>query len=100
MQIFQKIKIDYQYFVKDTPGLRFVNHYERSKTSKKLWLRIVEISLGIVFVIISILFGLTPILPGFVFFLFALILFASNSKFVALQLDKFELWLRKKFHKH
>lgn len=97
--MWKKLKKNYLHFIKDQPGQRFINRHNHSKIGKKVWVSAIEIFFAIIFICISILFGLTPLLPGFIFFILAILLLANNSKYVALFADKVELFIRKKLTK-
>ena len=95
----QKLKSEYREVKKDTPGRRFLDHYERSRRREGDRGRTLRtwgyVGVGSVLLICGFALSLPPGVPGFLLWIPGLSLIASRSKRIAMLMDRLEIWARK-----
>jgi hypothetical protein len=89
----EKLKSDYRRFVGARAGERFCVHYRHTQAGKTTVASIARVTVGILLVAGGVVLWVLPG-PGWLLILFALAIFAGESKGLARGLDRFELAAR------
>lgn len=100
-RMFKKLKQTFSDLAKGTPGKRFTDHHERhrqSESGKKAgWKTAAYVVVGLIMLFAGLLLSLPPGVPGFLLWIPALGLLAARFRFLAVFLDKAELFCRRIF---
>ena len=98
MTLKQRLKHEWQMFVKSPPGRRFIDRYHRRRRHHPTSVgRALSIFLGVVFLIAGIVMLFVPG-PGVVALVIGLALLAEQSQLIARFLDWLELKIRPAAH--
>ena len=91
----ERIRKEWRTFAAEPPGLRFERHYERQREAEGGLLgRITWIVAGIFFLLAGFVMLFTPG-PGLLAMGFGFTCFARESRRVARQCDRTEMWIRR-----
>jgi hypothetical protein len=94
MSVLARFEHEWRRFRDDTPGERFANHRDHVRDRPRK-ATIARTAIGVILVLIGFVLLFIPG-PGLLFLLFGLALVATQSTWLAVRLDRAELWLRRK----
>jgi Putative transmembrane protein (PGPGW) len=91
-----KLRDQWREFRNDAPGTRFARRYQRHGKVRTWW----QIALRLIGAIVAMLAGLVMLItpgPGLLLLVIGAGLLAEESILVARTLDRFEVWIRRRF---
>lgn len=94
-----KFRSEINTFLQDPPGERFIRLHERWKVSPSAgevaWKRAGYIGVALLLLLVGLLLSLPPGSPGFLLWFPGLIMLVSRLKFMAVLLDRSEVFFRR-----
>jgi|SRR6056297_286318 len=86
-------------FLRDPPGERFARLHQRWNTpasaGEVAWQKLLYIGIGLLLLCVGLLLSLPPGSPGFLLWFPGLVMIVSRLKFMAILLDRVELFFRR-----
>lgn len=102
-RLVNKFKADVADLKNGTPGKRFIEHHERHRQSedpkKARWKTAAYVAAGLVLLVVGALLSLVPGVPGIILGIPAIGLLVARLRFVAVLLDRFEVFGRRLWRK-
>lgn len=89
----QHLKKAWRVFARDEPGQRFIRHYRRSQRNRSWAKTAARLALGTLLTAAGMMMWVLPG-PGWLFVVFGLAMFASESRMLSDLLDRAELVVR------
>lgn len=94
----KKLKSHFSELARGKPGRRFIDHHERHRQSEKgnqfTWKTAAYVGAGVGLLLAGLLLSLPPGIPGFVLWVPGLGLLVVRFRFLAVGLDRVELFVR------